>query len=142
MKLALVLIALGALTAALIFWLSPAPASPELIAGLIDDGLRAAPCPARSLVEQKARLTQRAAPPSALSTRLNQLFPPGSPANRLETRLARDGFSGLSPCANDDSVLGARFLSRRWGEPDAYVYWRKDDADRLIFVDGHLNAAN
>lgn len=140
MKLALILIALGALTAALIAWFSPAPPRPALIAGLADDGLRAAPCPARTLIEEKSRVAQKAPPMTAFAARLNQLFPPGSPGNRLENRLAREGFAGFTPCANDDSVLGARFLARRWGDPDAFVYWRKDDADRLILIDGHLSA--
>jgi hypothetical protein len=36
-------------------------------------------------------------------------------------------------------VLGARWLARNWGEPDAYVYWRVDPDGALIFLDGHVS---
>jgi hypothetical protein len=39
-------------------------------------------------------------------------------------------------------VLGARWRSSSWGEPDAYVYWRVDAHDNLSFVDGHVNRAD
>jgi hypothetical protein len=123
------------------FWLlqtaqKPVPA---LIAGLPDDGLRGAPCPARSLLEQDARRKQGVRPPAALGQALRALFPTGSDAGALEARLKGEGFDLFAPCPNDDSVLGARWLSRNWGQPDAYVYWRTDDADKLTFLDGHVS---
>jgi hypothetical protein len=135
-----VLIALAALAGAG-FWLfgrSGAPA-PALIAGLPDDGLRGAPCPARSLYEQNARKKQGVRPPAALGEKLREMFPLGSDAGALEARLKSEGFDLFTPCPNDEDVLGARWLSRNWGQPDAYVYWRVDGADKLIFLDGHVS---
>lgn len=115
---------------------------PALIAGLPDDGLRGAPCPARSLYEQNARRKQGVRPPAALGETLRKNFPLGSNAGALEARLKQDGFALFAPCPNDESVLGARWLSPNWGQPDAYVYWRADDADKLIFLDGHISKTN
>ena len=70
---------------------------------------------------------------------MRKLYPLGSDAGRLEARLKGEGFDLYAPCPNDDSVLGARWLSRNWGQPDAYVYWRADDADKLIFLDGYVS---
>lgn len=123
------------------YWLFRAPQAPvpALIAGLPDDGLRGAPCPSRSLYEQDARRKQGVRPPAALGEKLRKLFPSGSDAGALEARLKGEGFDFFAPCPNDESVLGARWLSRNWGQPDAYVYWRIDDADKLTFVDGHIS---
>jgi len=141
-RLLAVLVAIVALTGAAL-WLARAPsgATPELIAGLPDDGLRGAPCPARSLYEQDARKKQGVRPPAALGEKLRRLFPLGSDAGQLRLRLKDEGFDLFAPCPNDESVLGARWLSRSWGQPDAYVYWRTDDADKLIFLDGHVSRA-
>lgn len=125
------------------FWLfhgAQAPI-PTLIAGLPDDGLRGAPCPARSLYEQDARKKRGVRPPAALGEKLRQLFPLGSDANALEALLKKEGFDLFAPCPNDESVLGARWISRAWGQPDAYVYWRANGADKLIFLDGHVSKA-
>jgi hypothetical protein len=115
---------------------------PALIAGLPDDGLRGAPCPARSLYEQDARRKQGVRPPAALGEALRKNFPLGSDAGALEARLKQEGFALFAPCPNDESVLGARWLSPNWGQPDAYVYWRADGADKLIFLDGHISKTN
>jgi hypothetical protein len=126
------------------FWLfagSNAPV-PALIAGLPDDGLRGAPCPSRSLYEQDARRKQGLRPPAALGEALRKNFPLGSDAGPLEARLKQEGFALFAPCPNDEGVLGARWLSPSWGQPDAYVYWRTDGADKLIFVDGHISKTN
>jgi hypothetical protein len=142
-RLPFVLIAIAAVIGGAV-WLFHAPsvAVPPLIAGLPDDGLRGAPCPARSILEQDARRKQGAPPPAAFGEALRKLFPLGSDAGPLETRLDAEGFGRFTPCPNDDGVFGARWLSRNWGQSDAYVYWRKDDADKLIFLDGHVVKAN
>ncbi|HUO54028.1 MAG TPA: hypothetical protein VMU18_04775 [Rhodoblastus sp.] len=140
MRLAAVLLALAALIGAGVFLFggSSAPV-PALIAGLPDDGLRGAPCPARTLLEQNARRKQGAHPAAALAARLQQLFPTGSDAGPLENRLKTEGFDFFAPCPNDDGVFGARWLSKKWGQPDAFVYWRTDDANKLTFLDGHVS---
>jgi hypothetical protein len=135
-------LALPALIAGLAYWLlSPSAPQPPLLAGLSDDGLRGAPCPVRSLYEQDARRKHGAQAPSALGERLRQQFPLGSSAAKLRDRLTSEGFAAFTPCANDEEVLGARWLTPRWGAPDAYVYWRADD-DRLTFLDGHVSRTN
>jgi hypothetical protein len=137
-----VLLPVGLVVSALLtLWLLHAAQTPTpaLIAGLPDDGLRGAPCPARSLYEQKARLKQGVRPPAALGEILRTRFPLGTDAGPLEARLKSEGFDLFAPCPNDDSVLGARWMSRNWGQPDAYVYWRADDADKLIFLDGYVS---
>jgi hypothetical protein len=143
---AVVLGALTALVALVVLvgqWIfSPSPPHPALIAGLSDDGLRGAPCPARSLYEQDARKKQGVRPPAELGERLKQKFPPGSDASVLAAELAAEKFEKFVPCPNDESVLGARWRSPDWGHPDAYVYWRKDDANRLTFIDGHVSRTN
>ncbi len=139
MKVAVVLLALFALVGAA-FWLFGASAPPPaLIAGLSDDGLRGAPCPASTLHEERARLKQGVPPPAALGLKLRQAFPLGSDAGALSALLAAQGFELFPPCPNDESVFGARWLSRRWGEPDAYVYWRADDVGKLTFLDGQVS---
>jgi hypothetical protein len=142
-RLLAVLVALLALACG-VFWFSCAagPPTPALIAGLPDDGLRGAPCPARSLYEQDARKKQGRRPPAAFGEKLRALFPLGSDAGPLEARLKGEGFDLFAPCPNDESVFGARWLSRNWGQPDAYVYWRADGADKLIFLDGHVSKAD
>jgi hypothetical protein len=142
-RLPAVLILLLALACAAIWLFHGASASvPALIAGAPDDGLRGAPCPARSILEQNARRKKGAPPPAALGEMLRKAFPLGSDAGPLEARLGAEGFERFTPCPNDESVLGARWLSRSWGQPDAYVYWRTDDSDKLIFLDGHVVRAN
>jgi hypothetical protein len=138
-KVAVVLLTLFALVGAA-FWLSGGPApAPALIAGLPDDGMRGAPCPASTLSEEGARLKQGLPPPTALGRKLRENFPLGSDAGALEALLTVQGFQLFPPCANDNSVFGARWLSRRWGEPDAYVFWRADDSGKLTFVDGQVS---
>ncbi|WP_298429041.1 hypothetical protein [Rhodoblastus sp.] len=138
-----VLLALLALAAAGVqLYRSATAPVPALVAGLPDDGLRGAPCPARSILEQNARLKRGAPPPAAFGEKLRRLFPLGSDAGPLEARLKTEGFDFFSPCPNDESVSGARWLSRSWGQPDAYVYWRADEADKLNFLDGHVVKAN
>ncbi len=139
MRLAVVLLTLFALVGAA-FWLSGGRApAPALIADLSDDGMRGAPCPAGTLQEQRARLRQGVPPPAALGRKLRQNFPLGSDAGALAALLTAQGFQRFPPCPDDESVFGARWISRRWGEPDAYVYWRADDAGKLIFLDGQVS---
>jgi hypothetical protein len=138
-RLAAALIALLALTGAAI-WLFDTPAPvPELIASVRADGVLSAPCPARTLAEEKARLKQGASPPGALGEKLRKLFPPGSDAGPLEARLKREGFELFMACPNDDEVVGARWLGQNWSQPDAFVYWRVDGAGKLTFVDGSVS---
>jgi len=120
-----------------LFW--PAAAPPPLIDGLSDDGLRGAPCPARNLYEQNARRKQGVPPPAQLGERLRKKFPLDSDAAALSAELAQENFAFFAPCPNDETVLGARWLSPDWSHADAFVYWRVDDKDRLIFLDGHVN---
>jgi hypothetical protein len=129
---------LAALFALWFFW-PHSPPPPPLIAGLSDDGLRGAPCPARSLLEQDARKKQGVRPPAQLGERLRQKFPLGSSSATLEAELAAEHFERFSPCPNDEGVFGARWRSPDWGRPDAYVYWRADDGERLNFLDGHVS---
>ena len=139
MKVAAVLLTLFALVGAA-FWLFGASApTPALIAGLPDDGMRGAPCPAGTIAEEKAWLKHGLPPPAALGRKLRQNFPLGSDAGALEALLTAQGFELFPPCPNDESVVGARWLSRRWGEPDAYVFWRADDAGKLTFLDGQVS---
>jgi hypothetical protein len=138
------LIAFGALAAvAALFWfVYPRPAPlPDLLRALPFDGMRGAPCPARDLIEQDAQRKQGAKPPAHLGERLRQLYPLGSNADELVQRLQNDGFVRFTPCPNDDSIEGARYLSRDWLNPDAFVYWRRDDKNHLIFLDGHATTA-
>jgi hypothetical protein len=138
-KVAVVLLTLFALVGAA-FWLFGASAPPPaLIAGLPDDGMRGAPCPASTLQEERALLKRGVPPPAALGAKLRQNFPLGSDAGALSALLTAQGFKLFPPCPNDDSVFGARWISRRWGEPDAYVFWRADDAGKLTFLDGQVS---
>ncbi|MGO9430183.1 hypothetical protein [Rhodoblastus sp.] len=137
---ALVLV-LAACAALWFFW-PRSSAPPALIEGLSDDGLRGAPCPARSLYEQDARRKQGVRPPAQLGERLRGKFPLGADASALATELAAENFERFVPCPNDESVFGARWLSPNWGHGDAYVYWRTDDNNRLIFLDGHVSRTN
>jgi hypothetical protein len=130
--------AVAALAALWFLWPASAP-PPALLAGLSDDGLRGAPCPARSLYEQDARKKQGLRPEAGLGRRLRERFPLGSDEKPLAAELDRENFDRFSPCPNDESVFGARWLSPNWGRPDAYVYWRVDDAGRLSFLDGHVS---
>ncbi len=136
----LLLLAAGfaALAALWTLWPNPGP-PPSLIAGLGDDGLRAAPCPARTLYEQKARMKQGVLPQASLGRRLREKFPLGSDASALAAELGRENFTRYSPCANDEGVFGARWLSPDWSHPDAFVFWRADDDGRLIFLDGQVS---
>jgi hypothetical protein len=139
MKLA---VALGLVVIGLGWWALRAPApQPALIAGLVDEGLRGAPCPARSLYEQDARKKQGVQTPTPFARRLSEKFPPGSPGAALSDVLRAQGFESTNPCANDDSVRGARWRGKNWGDPDAYVYWRVDLDENLIFLDGHISRA-
>jgi hypothetical protein len=113
-----------------------------VLEGLHDDGLRGAPCPARSLYEQDARRKLGVRPPAGLGERLRQKFPLGSDAGVLSALLAAQNFETFVPCPNDDSVFGARWLSPDWRHGDAFVYWRADDNNRLIFLDGHVSSSN
>ncbi len=101
--------------------------------------MRGAPCPAGTLAGERARLKQGVPPPAALGRKLRRNFPLGSDAGALEALLTAQGFELFPPCPNDESVSAARWLSRRWGEPDAFVYWRADDAGKLIFLDGQVS---
>jgi hypothetical protein len=130
--------ALAALAALWSFWPQSAP-PPALIQGLSDDGLRGAPCPARSLYEQDARRKQGVRPPAQLGERLRERFPLGADAGALANELARENFEKFAPCPNDEGVFGARWRSPTWGQPDAYIYWRTDNGDRLTFLDGHIS---
>jgi hypothetical protein len=132
---------LAAVVALWFFW-PHSPPPPPLIAGLSDDGLRGAPCPARSLYEQDARKKQGVLPPAGLGERLRQKFPLGSSASALAGELAAENFERFVPCPNDESVFGARWRSPDWGHPDAYVYWRAEDGDHLSFLDGHVSRTN
>jgi hypothetical protein len=138
-KVAAVLLTLLALVAAAIWLFGASAPTPALIAGLPDDGMRGAPCPARTIQEEKARLAQGAPPPTALGRKLRKNFPLGSDAGALEALLAAQGFERFPPCPNDDGVFGARWLSRRWGQPDAYVFWRADDSGKLTYLDGEVS---
>jgi hypothetical protein len=113
--------------------------APPLLDGLSDDGLQGAPCPARDLYEQKARTNQGARAPAHLGERLRQEFPLGSDAAPLVNLLTKENFTPFAPCPNDESVEGARWLSRSWSLPDAFIYWRVDDRNRLTFLDGHVS---
>jgi hypothetical protein len=124
------------------WFFAPSSPPPALIAGLSDDGLRGAPCPARSLYEQDARKKQGVLPPAGLGERLRQKFPLGSSASALAGELAAENFERFVPCPNDESVFGARWRSPDWGHPDAYVYWRAEDGDHLSFLDGHVSRTN
>jgi hypothetical protein len=134
------LAALAALAALWLFW--PQSPPPALIEGLSDDGLRGAPCPARTLYEQNERKKQGVRPPAQLGERLRQKFPLGSGSSALAAQLAAENFEKFVPCPNDESVFGARWRSPDWSHPDAYVYWRADEANRLTFLDGHVSRAN
>jgi hypothetical protein len=136
-RLVLIFAALAALAALWFAW--PASAPPSLISGLADDGLRGAPCPSRSLYEQDARRKQGVRPEAGLGRRLREKFPIGSDEKPFAAELDAQNFARFSPCPNDEGVLGARWLSPNWGKPDAYVYWRVDDAGRLVFLDGHVS---
>jgi hypothetical protein len=135
---ALVLAAIGAVW---FVWPAAAP-PPPLLDGLTDDGLRGAPCPARNLYEQDARKKQGVRPPAQLGERLRKKFPLGSDAAPLAAELAQEHFTSFAPCPNDESVLGARWLSPDWAHADAFVYWRVDEKDRLTFLDGHVSRTN
>jgi hypothetical protein len=139
-KVAVVLLALFALVGGAI-WLSGGASAPTpaLVAGLSDDGLRGAPCPARTLAEQKARVAEGALPRTALGERLRKLFPLGSDAGALVAQLKNEGFEIFAACPNDEEVMGARWLGPNWGQPDAYIYWRADSDGKLIFLDGQVN---
>ncbi len=113
-----------------------------MLEGLTDDGLRGAPCPARNLYEQSARKKQGVRPPAQLGERLRKQFPLGSEATPLVNQLTQENFTPFSPCPNDESVLGARWLSPDWSHADAFVYWRVDEKDRLTFLDGHVSRTN
>jgi hypothetical protein len=119
------------------FW--PKSAPPALIAGLTDEGLRPAPCPARSLADMRERGKEGVPPPTAFGKRLRRKFPLGSDAGALRALLAREQFAFVSPCGDDADVFGARWLSPRWDEPNAYVYWRVDENGRLTFLDGTVS---
>jgi hypothetical protein len=134
----LALLALGALWA---LWPARLPA-PALIAGLADEGLRGAPCPARTLYEQDARRKHGPRAASALTVRLQEKFPLASPVADLRKTLEDQGFAPFTPCANDEGVFGLRWLSRDWGAPNAYVYWREDFDGRLSFLDGHVSKSD
>jgi hypothetical protein len=131
---------LAALAAVWFAWPATAP-PPALIEGLSDDGLRGAPCPARSLYEQDARKKQGVRPEAGLGRRLREKFPLGSDEKLLASELDRENFIRFSPCPNDESVSGARWLSPNWGRPDALVYWRSDEG-KLTFLDGHVSRPN
>lgn len=141
-RLASALVFAFASLAALWFFWPQTSAPPALIEGLSDDGLRGAPCPARSLYEQDARRKQGVRPPAQLGARLRGKFPLGSDSSALAAELAAEKFEKFIPCRNDESVFGARWLGPNWGHGDAYVYWRTDDNNRLIFLDGHVNKAD
>jgi hypothetical protein len=138
LRAALVLAVAGAVW---FFWPAAVP-PPPLLDGLTDDGLRGAPCPARNLYEQNARRKQGVRPPAQLGERLRKIFPLGSAAAPLSAELAQENFAFFAPCPNDESVLGARWLSPDWTHADAFVYWRVDEKDRLIFLDGHVSRTN
>ena len=129
---------LAALAALWFVWPASAP-PPALLAGLSDDGLRGAPCPARSLYEQDARRKQGVRAEAGLGRRLREKYPLGSDEKPFVAELDAQNFALFSPCPNDESVLGARWLSPSWGKPDAYVYWRVDAANKLTFLDGHVS---
>ncbi len=135
-------VVLGLILLGLGFWaFSGAAAPPALIAGFADEGFAGAPCPSRSLYEQSERRKHGARPPTAFGQKLQALYPLGQPAATLRDDLLRQGFEIVAPCANDESAEGARWRASKWGEPDAYVYWRADAQEKLIFVDGHVGRA-
>ncbi|MBB4196372.1 hypothetical protein CCR94_15060 [Rhodoblastus sphagnicola] len=136
-------VVLGLIFSALGWWLlhQPVRPAPALIAGLASEGYAGAPCPARSLYEQDARKKRGPRADSAFAMRLREEFPLGSPSAALRDALSRQGFELFSPCANDENALGARWRGKNWGEPDAYVYWRIDPDEKLIFLDGHVTRA-
>jgi hypothetical protein len=135
---AIVPVALFFVGALWLLWPS-AELSPPLLDGLADDGLQGAPCPARDLYEQKARTTRGARAPTHLGEALREKFPLGSDAAPLVNLLTGQNFTPFAPCPNDDSVEGARWLARRWTQPDAFIYWRVDDRNRLTYLDGHVS---
>jgi hypothetical protein len=136
-----VAVVLGLLIAGLSWWFFRAPAhpAPDLIAGLADEGFSGAPCPARSILEQDARKKRGPQAPTAFALRLREKFALGSPGEALQKFLFEQGFEPISPCANDEGVLGARWRGRTWGDPDAYVYWRIDPDGKLTLLDGHVS---
>ncbi|MCW2282764.1 hypothetical protein M2323_000529 [Rhodoblastus acidophilus] len=121
------------------FFRAPAAPPPELIAGLADEGFSGAPCPARTILEQDARKKRGPQAPTAFAQRLRARFALGSPGEALKKTLFDQGFAPISPCANDEGVFGARWRGKNWGDPDAYVYWRVDPEEKLVFVDGHVS---
>ncbi len=72
-----------------------------------------------------------------LALRLREKYPLGSSADVLAQAVKDQGFILFSPCPNDENVEGGKYLSPDWSHPDAFVYWRRDARDRLIFLDGH-----
>jgi hypothetical protein len=135
-------VVLGLVMACLGWWLYRTPAPPpELIAGLTDEGFAGAPCPARSILELEARKKQGVRPATAFTQRLRERFALGAPVGALRQTLFAQGFEVVTPCANDLGVFGARWRGRNWDDPDAYVYWRVDPDENLIFLDGHVSRA-
>jgi hypothetical protein len=134
-------VVLGLILAGLWWFHAPARPAPDLIAGLAAEGFSGAPCPARSIHEQEARRKRGPQAASAFALRLREKHPMGSPGEALQKTLLAQGFETITPCANDETALGARWRGRNWGEPDAYVYWREDIDGKLSFLDGHVSKA-
>lgn len=78
-----------------------------------------------------------------LTSRLQQLAPPGSSSVALEEFLRSQGFSKGQPCANDPTKYTAAFHQQGGGLLRfpilAVVVWKADDG-KVVWVKGHISA--
>lgn len=126
----------------------PEPPLPPLLQGLPSVSGYTTVCPPAT--EQEAASRHRfgydrelIAWTPELGRRLEREFPPGSNAKHLAERLQELGFVTIGPCRGDSTVRAAMFrqhggfLFRPGGlSMTATIWWKVDDADRLIWAKG------
>jgi len=82
---------------------------------------------------------QTAAQSPEIVDRLRTAFPAGSPAVRLRTELARQGFHIDAPCSSDASIHSAAFRQvGGLGSAFGLIVWKEDGEGRLVWTSGNI----
>ncbi len=96
----------------------------------------------QSLRTKRARESRACARPRNSAKGCEKHFRSALPPPRSQRSLRRKISFSLRPVPTTRVSLSPRWLSPDWTHADAFVYWRVDEKDRLIFLDGHVSRTN
>jgi hypothetical protein len=73
-----------------------------------------------------------------LDKRIRDEFPPGSSEADLVATLKDQRFGPPTPCQGNTSVRHSHFVQPKDAPIDANVYWRVDDANKIVWTHGFV----